>query len=99
MVTSDLDWNPCVLDFSHDENVGERFETMAEMERHPYLNLFVEYGNYRRRVVAQISQTLARNTGDEFEDLVDECLLHSSSQHRISLVIMTNTGLGDRLDV
>jgi hypothetical protein len=81
MVTSDLDWNPCVLDFSHDENDGERFETMGEMERHPYHNLFDEYGNYRRRVVAQMSQTLARNTEDEFEDLVDECILHSSSQH------------------
>jgi hypothetical protein len=28
-----------------------------------------------------MSQTLARNTGGEFEDLVDECILHSSS-HR-----------------
>jgi hypothetical protein len=54
---------------------------MEEMERHPYHNLFDEYGNYRRRVVAQMTQTLARNTGDDFEDLVDECILHSSSQH------------------
>jgi hypothetical protein len=80
VTTADLDWSRCVLDFSHDENDGERFETLEEVERHPYHNLFDEYSSYRKRAVAQISQILHRNTGDEFEDLIDERILHSSRQ-------------------
>jgi hypothetical protein len=78
IVTSDQDWNPSLLDFNHDENDDEWFDTLEELEQHPYHNLFDEYGNYRKRVLAQQSEIMMRSTEDAFDELVDGCILHAT---------------------
>ena len=78
VMTSDQDWDPSVLDFSHEEE-ETWYDALEEHEDHPYHNLFDEYGNYRKRVVVQLSQVLMRSSENEFSNLVDSCILHSSN--------------------
>eukprot|EP00977_Amphora_coffeiformis_P018640 scaffold6618_cov253-Amphora_coffeaeformis.AAC.1 len=77
MMTSDEEWNPSILDFSNEDSDEQWFDALEHHEEHPYHNLSDEFGNYRRRVVAQLCQTLQRPTTDPFEELIDRCTLHS----------------------
>jgi len=79
VTNDDNEWDPSVLDFSYEEEDEHWFDAIEDHEEHPYHSLFDEYGNYRRRVLAQLSQTFLRLSADGFDQLVDSCIVHSNS--------------------
>jgi len=60
VLTQDSTWDPTVLDFDIEDTVDHWHDALEEHELHPYHELFDEYGNYKRRVTAQFSQTIMR---------------------------------------
>ncbi|KAG7373906.1 hypothetical protein IV203_013001 [Nitzschia inconspicua] len=80
VLTSDNTWDPSVLDFDHEEEDDQWFDAIEHQEAHPYSELFDEYGNYRRRVIVQLSETLSRPSGDPHEHLIDQCIVHANRE-------------------
>jgi len=76
VLTQDSTWDPTVLDFDIEDTVDHWHDALEEHELHPYHKLFDEYGNYKRRVTVQFSQTIMRSTDHEFENFVDHCIAH-----------------------
>ena len=76
-LTSELDWDPSVLDHEHENE--QWFDTVTEVEYDPTVNLFDEFGNYRRRVIVQHAEYFGRQDGDEIEDIIDQCVHHAHS--------------------
>jgi hypothetical protein len=76
-LTSDAVWDPSVLDFDIEENDDAWHDAMDEHEEHPYHKLFDEFGNYKRRVTAFLSQTILRPADNEFDIFVDKCIAHA----------------------
>ena len=81
VLTQDSTWNPTVLDFDIEDNDDHWHDALEEHELHPYHELFDEFGNYKRRVTAQFSQTIIRTTDNEFENFVDHCIAHVHQLH------------------
>jgi hypothetical protein len=52
-------WDPSILDFDLEESDEQWFDAVEHMEQHPYSTLFDEFGNYRRRVVAELHHLLS----------------------------------------
>ncbi|KAG7350835.1 hypothetical protein IV203_010195 [Nitzschia inconspicua] len=99
VLTSDNTWDPSVLDFDHEEEDEQWFDAIEHQEAHPYSELFDEYGNYRRRVIVQLSDTLSRPSSDPHEHLIDQYQQHQNYaerkiQHlkRMANTIMDRTG-------
>jgi hypothetical protein len=84
-LTSEIVWEPSILD--HDPTEDEQwFDAVADLEADPRTNLFDEFGDYRHRVTVQHASFLNRPTGDDIEDLIDQCVFHSqASQHETFL--------------
>ncbi|KAG7345437.1 hypothetical protein IV203_032968 [Nitzschia inconspicua] len=81
VLTSDNTWDPSVLDFDHEEEDDQWFDAIEHQEAHPYSELFDEYGNYRRRVIVQLSDTLSRPSSDPHEHLIDLCIVHANREY------------------
>ena len=71
IMTADQDWDPKVLDGSHDRDRWH--DALSEMEERPTFDPFDEYGNYKYRVV-QHAEFLGRTTTDPLEDTIDQCV-------------------------
>jgi len=74
----DTMWDPTILDFDPTEQDPQWFDTLEHLEQHPHANLFDEYGNYRRRVTAQLTSILSRSHGnDPDSDNLDAAILQA----------------------
>jgi hypothetical protein len=63
IVTPGHDWNTSVLDFDDDDEKVEWLDAFEAHEEHLYHDIFVEYGNDRKRVMAQSSKALRVTAG------------------------------------
>ena len=63
--TSELEWDPSVLDHALDDD-EQWFDAVSELEADPTMNLFDEFGNYRRRVIVQSSEV-----EQDIDDIID----------------------------
>jgi hypothetical protein len=48
--TGDTDWDPTVLDHTLDDD-EHWFDAISDLEATPFMNLFGEFGDYRKRVI------------------------------------------------
>ena len=70
LMTSEIEWNPSSID--HNVTDDEQwYDAIDDLETDPTVNLFDEYGNYRRRV--EVQQV-------EVDDTIDQCIV-SAHQH------------------
>ncbi len=84
-LTSDLDWDPTVLDHSHDSE--QWYDAVSELEDESSTNLFDAFGNYRHRVTVQLSESINRhdhfsNSSDlglDLDNTIDKCVYHAHS--------------------
>ena len=74
VLTQNSTWDPTFLDFDIKDTNNNWYDALEEHQPHPYHELFDEYGNYKRRVTAQFSQTIIHSTDNEFENVVDQCI-------------------------
>ena len=74
-MTSDLDWDPSVLD--HKLTDDEQWhDALTGLEANPHLNLFDEFGDYRKRVIVQEAATFhdAHETPPLVDDIIEDCI-------------------------
>ena len=84
-LTSDLDWDPTVLDHSHDSE--QWYDAVSELEDESSTNLFDAFGNYRHRVTVQLSESINRHDhfsngsdlGLDLDNTIDKCVYHAHS--------------------
>ena len=81
MITKDADWDPSVLDSDPEGEDEQWWDAAEDLEDHPYHNLFDDYGNYRKRVIAQHCEALVCPNIDPMDNLIDSCTLHSMELH------------------
>ena len=78
--TSDVDWDPSVLDHAHDDD-DHWYDAVSSLEDDPEFNLFDAFGNYRKRVAARTDvapdsfhDALDHIPSDTIDDVVDRCV-------------------------
>jgi hypothetical protein len=69
-------WDPSILDFDLEESGEQWFDAVEHMEQYPCSTLFDEFGNYRRRVVAELHHVLFNNC-DPSLDALDHAIFHA----------------------
>ena len=76
ILTSDVNWDPTILDHNLDDDENW-FNAISDLQSDPTTNLFDEYGNYRKHVVVQETDTFFDALEDEvtIHDVVDECMM------------------------
>jgi hypothetical protein len=67
-------WDPTVLDFDPPAEDEQWFDAVEAREHHPYHELFDEFGNYKRRVVAEMAALAERSGG--LTDTIDCFMVH-----------------------
>ena len=80
-LTSELDWDPSVLDHIHEDE--QWFDAISDLEADPNTNLFDEFGNYRHRVTVQLSECLERPADSPIDDIIDHCVYNAHSSQII----------------
>ena len=73
--TSELEWNPTVLDHVLTDD-DQWYDAVTDLEADPTMNLYDEFGNYRRRVVVQCAENGSTDQTVPYEgidDLIDRC--------------------------
>ena len=74
-LTSELEWNPSVLD--HDPTEDEQwFDAISEPIEH-LPTAFDEFGNYRHRVNVQHADYLTRGSDRSADSYIDHCVYHA----------------------
>ena len=78
--TSELEWDPSVLDhvLVDDE---QWYDAVTDLETDPTMNLFDEFGNYRRRVVVQCSEEYYSQSQSTIDDTVDQCAYYAYQEN------------------
>ena len=81
--TGDTDWDPCVLDHDPDDD-EEWYDAVTRLEADPHMNLFDEFGNYRKRVIIQeaeiffdTQETSATYDDTTLEEVIQDCIGHA----------------------
>ncbi len=82
-LTGDLDWDPTVLDHSHDSE--QWYDAVSELENESSTNLFDAFGNYCHRVTVKLSESINRckhvSNGSDFDhnldNTIDKCVYHA----------------------
>ena len=92
ILTSDVDWDPSVLDHTLDGD-EEWFDAISDLQEDPATNLFDEFGNYRKCIIVQeaagnyhkhliVQEAAFLDAFEELppsvDDAIDECVLHHS---------------------
>ena len=90
--TGDNDWDPCVLYHDLDDD-DEWYDALTRLEEDPHMNLFDEFGTYRKRVVVQESDIFedAYENSTEHDDIainniIEECILstYNTQNHEVA---------------
>ena len=76
IMTSDVDWDPSVLDHIFDSDDTIWFDALQNLEDDPTHNLFDEYGNYRYRRAA-LCDVHAPSLFYDIDDIIDSCAFHA----------------------
>ena len=77
-LTGETVWDPSVLD--HTLTDDEQWaDALSDLEADPSTNLFDEFGNYRQRVTIQHAAYFLRQSGDDLQDVIDQCVYDAHS--------------------
>jgi hypothetical protein len=72
-LTSELEWDPSVLDHTFEDNTAWGDINEAGNDLHPNTR-FDEFGNYRKRVLVNHLDYFKRQDGTLLEDVIDQCV-------------------------